>query len=510
MKTSNLSLLSVIFASAYAVPLRGQFAFDDLVVNTTSGILHGQINQTSPGVRQFLGIPFAQPPLGLLRWLPPHPLPESAADRDLNVTALGPSCMQSFSATPTVWSVDATGFQTVQRISEDCLTLSVYAPRTPSGSSKACGDKLLPVIIWMFGGGLIGGGQDTHYFDPSPWIQKTAGHIVVAMNYRVSIFGFPDASGLSDQNLGLMDQRAAVEWARDNVAAFGGDATRMALWGQSAGAISVDYYNYAYHTDPIVSAFMMDSGTALTPPAIGGKSNFTFVASKVGCGNLTASDEVDCMRNLNATVIQNFIGNYSGTPKLTFYPTPDEKVFFANYTERAEKGFMADIPAIIGTNANEGTAMVPFNPNGINETLVPSMTMSHFFCGATETIRLRSAIGLKSYRYVYSGNFTNVSPRLWEGAYHCAELPLLFGTYAQYLENAPPTRLMRDTSAEMQEAWLALVSGGPAAIETTGWSEYTLGGNTVRNFGDGVPVINDNISDLEAQCNGADYIYLLH
>lgn len=122
----------------------------------------------------------------------------------------------------------------------------------------------------------------------------------------------------------------------------------MTLWGQSAGAESVDFYNYAYPTDPIVQNLIMDSGNALLPGRSydSSHSNFTFVASKVGCGGLNAQAELSCMRKVSASKLENFLMQYqdAGTlPAISFVPTPDGKTIFSNYTQRALDGQFADI-----------------------------------------------------------------------------------------------------------------------------------------------------------------------
>jgi carboxylesterase type B len=164
-------------------------------------------------------------------------------------------------------------------------------------------------------------------------------------SYRVNIFGFPNAAGLdpSELNLGLLDQRLALQWVRSNIAAFGGDLSRITLWGQSAGAMSVDYYNFAYPKDPIVSSLIMDSGTALLDSSTSGTgdpthSNFTFVAGHLGCGNLSPQAELACMRKVSVADIESFIEVYqdNGThPSITFSPVIDNRTRFANYTARA-------------------------------------------------------------------------------------------------------------------------------------------------------------------------------
>ena len=161
-------------------------------------------------------------------------------------------------------------------------------------------------------------------------------------SYRLNIFGFPNAAGLnqSDLNLGLLDQRLGLEWVRTNIASFGGDPSKITLWGQSAGAESVDYYNFAYPTDPIVAGLIMNSGTALLPSGTydATHSNFTFVAGQFGCGNLTSTAELTCMRNISSVAIESFLKSYGDngtTPSLSFNPVNDERTKFANYTARA-------------------------------------------------------------------------------------------------------------------------------------------------------------------------------
>ncbi|KAF4627233.1 hypothetical protein G7Y89_g10927 [Cudoniella acicularis] len=359
-------------------------AVSSLAVDTTVGTVYGLINSTTPNVAQFLGIPFAEPPIGSLRWLPP-----------------------------------------------------------------------------IYGGGFQTGGGEIGYQIPSNWVQNQA-HIVVGINYRVNIFGFPNAAGLnqSDLNLGLLDQRVALEWIRSNIPSFGGDPSRITLWGQSAGAQSVDYYNFAYPTDPIVSGLIMDSGTALLPSGTydSSHSNFSFVASQFGCGNASAKRELDCMRNVSSVNIEAFLKEYGDngtTPALSFSPVNDERTKFANYTARALAGNFTRVPAIVGTNINEGASLVAWNPDGPNMTVANLVTLDGFLCPAVQTTTNRYTVSSPTYRYLYTGNFSNISPRPWESAYHSSELPLLFGTSS--IAHSESTAFELALSKRMQDLWLAFI-----------------------------------------------------
>lgn len=199
-----------------------------LAIPSTSGVLFGIVNSSTPDVRSFLGIPFALPPTGKRRWLPPQKRLSIAPFIASNV---GPSCPQFVTTkraplNTSVWASTGGG-QTeayppevdYSYFSEDCLTLNVWAPRKPKG--------LLPVLVFIPGGGFTQGGTNTLHYNPQAWVQRSQEHIVVTLNYRLNIFGFPNAEGLEEQNVGLLDKRMAIEWVRDNIAKFGGDPKRI-------------------------------------------------------------------------------------------------------------------------------------------------------------------------------------------------------------------------------------------------------------------------------------------
>lgn len=168
--------------------------------------------------------------------------------------------------------------------------------------------------------------------------------VVVSFNYRINIFGFPNAPGVGDQNVGLLDQRLAVEWIRDNIEAFGGDPDRITLFGESAGAFSVDYYAFAWTQDPIVNGFIAESGTALvlsllSPNASNPYGAWYNVSQALGCGGESSGNStLDCMRTKPATDIINYVGQMSGSTTTPFAPVADGKVVFSDNAARADAG----------------------------------------------------------------------------------------------------------------------------------------------------------------------------
>lgn len=167
----------------------------------------------------------------------------------------------------------------------------------------------------------------------------------------------------------------------------------MVIWGQSAGAVAVDYYNFAQIEDPIVKGLIMDSGTAHLDQLTSWDlphSNFSFVASHVGCGNATnAAAELACMREVPAAKIEQFVAEYEDSgesPSITFSPIADNKWVFGNYTERARNGDQSGLPAIIGFNKNEGAFLAPYNATtGPDAATVATLGYEYFYCPATKT-----------------------------------------------------------------------------------------------------------------------------
>jgi para-nitrobenzyl esterase len=199
-------------------------------VKTDAGLLSGA--DGAGGVTAYLGIPYAAPPVGDLRWRPPQPAPHWDGVRKAD--KFGTSCMQNQAGSRLPWTEE---FMTQGPIGEDCLFLNVW---TTAKSSSA----RVPVMFWIYGGGFNEGSSSVAVYDGAELAKK--GVIVVSVNYRVGPLGFlahPELSQESDHhtsgNYGLLDQIAALQWVHKNIAAFGGDPGQVTIFGQSAGAISV-------------------------------------------------------------------------------------------------------------------------------------------------------------------------------------------------------------------------------------------------------------------------------
>ena len=174
--------------------------------------------------------------------------------------------------------------------------------------------------------------------------------MVVTVNYRVNIFGFPGAPG-ETQNLGLLDQRLAVEWLRDNARAFGGDPNRITISGQSSGSLAVDFWSYAYTEEPIVAGLISHSGTVFSFQINSEElahRHWYNASTLLGCGS--SGDVMPCMKNKPAEDIKAAITEIPPPPNTSvarsqpvFQPTPDNEIVFDDYVTLSEEGKFAPI-----------------------------------------------------------------------------------------------------------------------------------------------------------------------
>ncbi|KAK5109786.1 hypothetical protein LTR62_006519 [Meristemomyces frigidus] len=491
-------------------------------VRASTGYYQGLIDANFTNVREFLSVPYGMSTAGSNRFMPPVAVPMSS--KSFNSTAYPPACPQYVSAIPSIWNQQIPQYLqywgapnnsagiSAPFANEDCLKLAIWTPANATAGSN------LPVALFWTGGGFQTNGILVPGQLPQRWVSLSQSHIVVTINYRMNIMGFPNAAGAYDNNLGLMDQRLSLEWVRDNIPYFGGDSSKIMIWGQSAGAGSVDLHNYAFWENPIAHAIFAESGNAVQGSPWRDNSNFTFVAQNVGCDfPNNASQELACMQQVDYNKIINFMGQYQDNstlvnptqPSITFSTVADERLVFHNNTVRYEEGFVSKIPIIYSGVANEGGSLQPYpvhDPyNGTNQSLANSITESLSLCTGATSTSLRHSIGLPTFRYQYAGNWSNQDPLPWMGAFHSSDLVMLFGAYTDG-EGPCCEPLEAETSKTMGEYILAFMKDPWNGPQTKGWypMDPTLpdGGTMLRFGANGKAVQNVTGFEVEAVCFG--------
>lgn len=285
-------------------------------------------------------------------------------------------------------------------------------------------------------------------------------------SYRVNIFGFP-GNPRTRNNLGLLDVRLAVEWTRDNIAAFGGDPDRIIIFGESAGGSAVDYYSYAWASDPIVAGFIAQSGTVFSPdsqadPSKSAGSWFN-VTGNLGCGDADSDPDavLDCMRSKDWQSIQEAIPSGQGLASVTggFGPTIDELVVFSDYAARSAGGNVTKKPLLIGSNDNEqGLFQITL---GLRNVTVPdaewdALALAIFTCSSAARALASVVNQIPTWRYRWFGDFPNM--KLAEGsrgAWHGSEIPVIFGTDLDIQSRVGRTAAQEQITSYVRGAWAA-------------------------------------------------------
>ncbi|KAH9990543.1 alpha/beta-hydrolase [Xylariaceae sp. FL0662B] len=385
-------------AAALPAPTRTpeERAVSTASVITPQGTIIGSVLN---GVENYGGIPFAQAPVGNLRLRPPQKLNSSLGT--FNAVGLGPGCPQMFFSTEGELLTSVLGtlvntplFQTVTDQTEDCLTVRVQRP----AGTKA--DAKLPVLFWIFGGGFeLGSAQ---VYDTASLISNGVDQgkpfVTVAVNYRVGGFGFLAgkeilADGAS--NLGLLDQRMALEWVQDNIGAFGGDPEKVTIWGESAGAISVFDQMALYGGDntyngkKLFRAGIMNSGSIVPADPVDCarcQDVYDTVVAEAECAD--ASDTLQCLREADYDTFLNAANSVPGiisyqSVALSYVPRPDGVVLPKSPDVLAANGQYAAVPMIVGDQEDEGTLFSLTQSNITDEAKLVDYLWTVFFHDAT-------------------------------------------------------------------------------------------------------------------------------
>jgi para-nitrobenzyl esterase len=457
-------------------------------VQVASGTLEGF---TSPDkkIRIFEGIPYAAPPVGNLRWQPPQPAASWTGVR--KATAFGSRCMQGNIFKDMIFRDPGP--------SEDCLTLNVWTPATSA-------DEHLPVMVWIFGGGFQAGGTSEPRQDGTQLAHK--GVIVVSMNYRLGVFGFFSHPELTKEsahhasgNYGLLDQAAALEWVKNNIAAFGGDPANVTIFGESAGSMSVSAQMASPVSKGLFKQAIGESGGVFglrTPMNTVEKSEQIGkqFATSLGAANLEA------LRAKPANeILQASLKKENG---FRFWPNVDGYFFPENPWAIYAAGQQAQVPLLAGWNADEQNAATFFGKSKPTKKNYVKKVQADFGSHADEVLKLfpdstgaemmQSAHDLASAEFitystwkwlnmqvekgnapVYAYHFEQVTPpepgKKSHGAFHSSDIQFVFETQdSEKLAWSADDRKMSDM---MSSYWTNFAkTGDPNGSGLPHWPRY--------------------------------------
>jgi para-nitrobenzyl esterase len=488
VKTQVLACLVTLAAAGSAW---GQSQID--TVKVTGGSVQGVANGN---IVSFKGIPFAAPPTGENRWRAPQPVKNWQGVKHADTYAAG--CMQDPSMGVMLGAPP--------NVSEDCLYLNVWTPaHTPN-------DRL-PVMVWIYGGAFAAGMTSIPVFDGTRFAQK--GVVLVSIAYRVGPFGFlatPQLGreGRGSGNYGLLDMIAALQWVKKNIDNFGGDPSRVTIFGESAGGIAVSMLCASPLARGLFHRAISESGGNFQPPKYaneGGQNGMPLkLADKLGEQFLSGlgTNDIKAARTLSGDLIQREAG-----PALNvrFWPVFDGYVLPGDQYEQYELSRFNDTPVLIGTNSDEGalfarpgvtaasfssqvrdgydqkaSAILAAYPSSTDvEAATSSKNLFRDTAFAWPTwvwARLQSRVG-KNPAYVYY--FDHRTPATPDGATHGAEIPYVFGNL-DARQGSPPAA-EATLSERMMGYWVNFAkTGDPNGAGLPTWPVFTENTQQVMYF----------------------------
>ncbi|KAM0281666.1 hypothetical protein ACHAQH_003397 [Verticillium albo-atrum] len=473
----------------------------------------------------FLGVPFAQPPVGSLRFASPKPLKETFRGVR-NATEYGWMCIGYGSDTSNLGSP----------VNEDCLTLNVVRPK-----GVKAGDQL-PVGVWVHGGSYVQGGSRDPRYNLSEIVDQSVKEgkpiVAVSINYRLSLWGFLFSQELQDAeagNTGFKDQRIALEWLKNNIAAFGGSPDKVTIWGESAGARSLGMQLIAKDGkhDGLFRSAILQSGSpsAVFKGAADWQPYFDALVTKTGCSSY--ADRLACLRALPWQTLNSI---FSGSDALsvaapTLSAVVDGDFITAQASVLLKQGKFAHVPLLTGNNFDEGTA---YAKTGINTedgwlswlsslglSSVQSKAVSSLYpddpavgipafyegrppaspwgtmfkrvaafagdyqqhAGRRLLAETYAAAGLPVYSYLWNV-IVNGLPNPIYGATHFQEVAFVFNNVAGRGYAANPFEGRPETYAEladlMSKMWVSFIHGSDPNVDSVQWPAYS--GSSPKNL----------------------------
>ncbi|PRD33012.1 UNVERIFIED_CONTAM: Acetylcholinesterase-1 [Trichonephila clavipes] len=507
----------ILGASAYAnAQTFSQSTILNRIIHTPSGPVQGIATQVlSIPVQTYLGIPYAKPPLGDLRFR--KPVSVDAWTETLIANRMPPACMQ-YTTYPFPW------YDSNPDKSEDCLYLNIWAPvDATEGSKKA-------VIFWIYGGGPFGSNRR----DGSA-LAAVGDVIFVSPNFRLGLFGFlTTATQDLPGNYGLWDLLEALKWVRGNIESFGGDPNQITLQGESSGSFIVSMFCISPLTEGLFSKAILESGSTIilqTNPAEVNVKDSQRLAKAVGCAtdeNTIQSDTktvVDCLRGKDGLYLAQVQYSFNPASDLYFMPQYGDELLPNLPSEDIRKGHFHQVPLLIGDNHNEGVNLITYNQDVfgffgeknplLNKTYAKYLLKTSFFGSSCSTDDVASyylddisdddPFRVRQQLYTGNGEITLTCPTTyfgesyanrsndvyfylfnhrprdspwapWMGATHYDEVQFVFGE--PFLDSSRYTVLEFDLSKKMIQYWTNFAKyGSPSS--SFDWPKYSSEYRTV-------------------------------
>lgn len=484
MKKGRIFLLLLLLPSAVAAA--------ETAVEIDGELLHGRLHDDS-GIKAFLGVPFAQPPVGDLRWRAPQPYKPTSESR--SAVAFGSACMQTMRILD--WYRDMAELTGAERsvmqdldINEDCLYLNIWTPTLQQGAD-------LPVMVYVHGGSNRSGWS----YEPNYHGQVLAaqGVVVISVAYRLGDFGFFAHPELTDQaavtNFGLWDIVAALEWVRENVASFGGDNSRVTVFGESSGAQNIVALMNSSRADDLFDRAILQSTAGFSRP-----SQPTLQDERrrgLQLAETLGTDSALSVEDLRDIPADTFLA-LSETNRGTHYHSPvaGGRLLDRGANRNTDASSIKARPVIVGTNLNESYSGFPADADDSYLQEIAAALFGNQAADALAIVRSESETRAAADRLRTGARFLcpsqqyaeslvgNGSP-VWmyrfsrvredvigaaNGAYHGAELPYVFGTHDPWMNT---TDADLQITADTMSYWLSFAkTGNPNGDATNYWPRF--------------------------------------